>query len=68
MLAATTNQLSHCKCFDRKNYGFKNCGVPAGKICTIYGKGLKELQGNPVIIAGPVIITGFPRNSYSPFP
>ena len=29
------NQNMHCKCFDHKNYG-----VPAGKICTIYGKGL----------------------------
>ena len=36
-----------------KTTGTGNCWVPGGKICTIYG---------------PVIITGFPRNSYSPFP
>ena len=38
----------------------KTTGVPAGKICTIYGKWLKELRGNPVIIIGSVIIMGFP--------
>ena len=29
---------------------------------------LEELQGNPVIIIGLVIIMRFPLNSYSPFP
>ena len=35
-----------------KTMGTGNCGVPAGKTCTIYGKGLEELQGNPVIVTG----------------
>ena len=38
-----------------KTTGTGNCGVPAEKTCTIYGR-------------GPVIIIGFPHNSYSPFP
>ena len=33
-----------------KTTGTGNCGGPAGKICTIYGKGLSELQGFPAIL------------------
>ena len=30
----------HCKFLPHENYKTGNCGVPAGKTCTIYGKGL----------------------------
>ena len=36
--------------YPMKTTGTGNCGVPAGKTCTIYGKGLYRLQGNPMII------------------
>ena len=38
--------------YPMKTTGTGNCGVPAGKICTIYGKGLLELRGNLMIITG----------------
>ena len=30
----------HCKCFDHKDYRDWKLREPAGKVCTIYGKGL----------------------------
>ena len=54
--------------YPMKTSGAGNCRVPAGKSCTINGKGLQELRENPGIIIGPVITTGFPCNAYSPFP
>ena len=35
----------HCKFLPHENYG-----VPAGKICTIYWKGLYESQRNPIYV------------------
>ena len=53
--------------YPMKTTGNGNCRVPAGKICTINGKGMQELWGNPMIITGPIIITGFVPNYYSLF-
>ena len=56
-----------------KTTGTGNYGVPAGKTCTIYGKGLQESQRNPMyvvdkpcniyrLLGNPMIIIGFPHN------
>ena len=57
--------------YPMKTMGTGNCGVPAGKTCTIYGKGLYRLGGNPMTIIGAIgtiLIMAFLRNLYSPFP
>ena len=58
--------------YPMKTTGTRNYGVPAGKTCTIYGKGLYRLQGNPMMIIAPIIVAsiiiiGFPCNLYSHF-
>ena len=55
----SSNSL-HCKCFPHKNYSSGNYRVSAGIPCKNHRETLGILQGNPVIFAVYVNITGFP--------
>ena len=60
--------IVHCKYFDHKDYRDWKLWETCRENLHYLWKRAVRVAGKPVIIINPVIIMGFPLNSFSPIP